>query len=234
MDVKPAEKFFHYAYVDPHNERSAVLCEEFEFQPVRQYTTIIFSRLFPKKKPAHAIVEVEAESVKGLLKDFYHDFTMVSFENLTQKKYYFIENKKGERVAGVQVNPDQWRIHSLPGFVLTIALGVFTHIPMLNRLISKNFRFLTFENIYWMPECEKYLEPLFEQLLARYQVYAGICIVDRESKLYSTLKSLSLGLMNQVNKEVHGDVICRFENFSESEKSDFKSKPAFVSGIDAT
>ncbi len=35
------EKFYHYAYVDPRNTRSALLCEEFGFQPVRQFTTIL-------------------------------------------------------------------------------------------------------------------------------------------------------------------------------------------------
>lgn len=234
LTIKPGEKFFHYAYVDTRNERSAVLCKEFGFEPVRQYTTVVFSRLFPKKNDSHKIVEVEAETVMPLLKEFYQEFTMVSFENLSGRKYYFIENDKGERVAGVQVNPDQWKIHSLPGFFMNTMLLIFSAIPILNRLLNNQFRFLTFENFYWQPGQEKHLEMLMEQLLARYQVYSGLCVVDRQSKLYGMLKSLRLGLMNRLNQEVTGDVICRFENFGDAEITDFKNKPAFISGIDVT
>src|SRR5260221_2508376 len=35
--MEPTEKFFHYAYVDPSNSRSLLLCKEFGFEPVRQY-----------------------------------------------------------------------------------------------------------------------------------------------------------------------------------------------------
>ena len=36
LGMNEGEKFFHYAYVDPRNERSAILCSEFGFEKVRQ------------------------------------------------------------------------------------------------------------------------------------------------------------------------------------------------------
>ena len=234
LEVSQGEKFFHYAYVDPRNKRSAVLCEEFGFERVREYTTVMFSRLNPKADSSLRIIETPAESVMELLKTHYEDFNMLSFENLRYKKYYFIENDNGQRVAGVLVNPDQWKIHSLPGFFMNVLLKIFTRIPVLNKLLNENFRFLTFEGVYVLPGHEKYLEKLFESLLARYKVNTAICIVDAESKIYSSLKSLRLGLMSRLNKEVKGYVICRFQNFTEEERSIFKSHPAFISGIDAT
>lgn len=229
------EKFFYYAYVDSRNERSALLCKEFGFEPVRHYTTIVFSRLFPKADRIHPIVEANSEeSVKPLLKTFYQEFTTLSFENLTGRKYYFIKDENGEVVAGVQANPDQWKIHSLPGLINRIMLSVFTHIPILNRLLNRNFRFITFEGIYFVPGSEKYLEYLFESLLAKYHVNSAIFLVDPESNLYATLKSLRLGLINKLNKEVRGNVIGRFVNFSQEEKNVFKTRPVYISGIDAT
>src|SRR5688572_6025176 len=56
LEVRPGEKFFHFAYVDPRNERSALLCEEFGFEPIRQYATIIFNRLNPKVNRKNRIV----------------------------------------------------------------------------------------------------------------------------------------------------------------------------------
>jgi len=235
LNVNPGEKFFHYAYVDPRNERSALLCEEFGFEPVRQYASIIFSRLNPKLNRKDRIVEAtSAESVQELLKNFYHGFNTLSFENLSTKKYYFMEDEKGQIVAGVHANPDQWKIHSLPGFIGNTMLLVFTKIPILNRLLHEKFRFLTFEGIYLVTGNEKYLERLFETLLAKYNVNSAICIVDTGSKLYTTIKSLRLGLMNKLNKEVLGNVICRFVNFSQESKNTFKTNPVYISGIDAT
>lgn len=234
LGVNQDEKFFHYAYVDPRNERSALLCEEFGFEPVRQYTTIIFSRLNPKGNNKDKIVTARSdESVKELLKTFYNGFNHLSFENLSAKNYYFIEDDKGQIVAGVHANPDQWKIHSLQGF-MNILLNVFTRLPMLNKLLNENFQFITFEGIYFVPGKEKYLERLFESLLAKYNVNSAICIVDPGSNVYTTLKSLRLGLISKLNKEVRGNVICRFVNFSQEEKNSFKSYPVYISGIDAT
>ena len=234
LNVNPGEKFFHYAYVDPRNERSALLCAEFGFEPIRQYTSIIFSRLSPKVSKDRIVEATSNESVNELLKTFYHGFNTLSFENLSAKKYYFIEDNKGQVVAGVHANPDQWKIHSLPGFMSNIMLRVFTTIPILNRLLSEKFRFITFEGIYLVPGNEKYLERLFETLFVKYNVNSAICIVDPGSKLYTTLKSLRLGLMSKLNKEVRGNVICRFVNFSQEEKNTFKTNPVYISGIDAT
>lgn len=235
LGVNPNEKFFYYAYVDLQNKRSALLCKEFGFESIRQYTTIIFSRINPKENRTDTIVEVQFdESIKELLKDFYRGFSTLSFENLSGKKYYFIQDDKGQRVAGVQVNPDQWRIHALPGLTGKVILSVFTFVPILNRLFGKNFRFITFEGVFLVPGFEKYLEKLFESLLAKYHVNSAICLVDADTKLYTDLKSLRLGLMDKLNKEVRGDVICRFVNFSKDEKDRFITNPMYLSGIDAT
>jgi hypothetical protein len=144
-----------------------------------------------------------------------------------------MEDENGQLVAGVHANPDQWRIYSLPGFTNNL-LKIFTRLPILNKLFNKEFQFITFEGIYLVPGNEKYLERLFESLLAKYKVNSAICIVDPGSNLYTTLKSLRLGLMSKLNKEVRGNVICRFVNFSLEEKNIFKSNPVYISGIDAT
>jgi hypothetical protein len=173
------------------------------------------------------------EQVQKLLKNFYRGYNTLSFENLSANKYYFIENAKGQIVAGVHANPDQWRIHSLPGFMNSL-LKVFTRLPILNKLLNEKFKFLTFEGIYLVPGNEKYLERLFESMLVKYNLNSAICIIDPESKLYTTIKSLRLGLINKLNKEVMGNVICRFANFSDEEKNTFKTNPVYISGIDAT
>lgn len=232
------EPFYHYAYVDPRNTRSAVLCEEFGFQPVRQFTTILFNRLHPREHKARHIELITSETqeeIKNLVDHFYRGYTMFSQENLFQTRaYYVIKNPQGEITAGAQAHPDHWKILSLPGTTGKIILNLFTPFPLLNRLFNKQYRFLTLEGIYYKPGCEKELELLFEHLLHRYQLYTALISVDANSDLYSALKSLQLGLVDKLSKEVRGNVIAKFIRFNEQQTALFKENPAYLSGIDVT
>lgn len=238
LDTEANEKFYHYAYVDPRNIRSVLLCNEFGFESVRQYTTIIFSRINPKKDVVKKLSEVspsEENLLKELILDFYKAFNMFSLENLFNgRKYYIIRDENKKIVAGVQVNPDRWKVLSLPGLTGKIILNTFTHVPYLGRIVNKDFRFITLEGVYYAPGFESSLEFLFESLLAMYQVNSAVVLVDPETQLYRTLKSLRLGLVDKLNKEVRGNVICKFSNFTEEAKKIFKTNPAYISGIDVT
>lgn len=238
LDVKPRDKFFHYAYVDPRNLRSVMLCDQFGFETVREYTTIIFNRIKPAEDVDKKIIEAQAsdvDEIKELLSGFYRNFNMFSFDNLfSGARYYIIRSAEGKIVAGAQANPDRWRISSLPGFSGKVILNTFSRLPYLNRLFNKDYRFLTLEGIYCAAGYEHYLESLFESLLARYNLNSAITVVDADTPLYKTLRSLKLGWVDKLNKEVRGNVICKFINLSAAEKDLFKKHPAYISGIDVT
>jgi hypothetical protein len=229
-------KFFHYAYLDPRNLRSAVVCKEFGFETVRQFSTLIFNRLHPKEnKRVIEISPSEVNEVKEMLSVFYKDYTMFSFENLfNSRKYYVIKDEGGKIVAGVQAEPDHWKIHEMPGFSGKIILTMFSFIPYLNKLINKNYRFLTLEGIYYAPGYESSLSILIENLLAKYKVNSAMIWVDSESSIYQSLQKLSLGIVHKLKKEVKANVICKFINFDKNEIKTFKNKPAYISGIDLT
>lgn len=236
LSKNTGDKFFHYAYVDPRNMRSVRLCAEFGMERVREYTTVIFHRMKPKASPDVIKISHSQESVvREILRNFYKSYTMFSFENLFNgRNYYVIKNANDKIVAGVSVNPENWKIHSMPGLLGNILINTFSHLPYLRRVLDKNYQFLTLEGIYYSPGYENCLETLFETLLARYNLHSAIICVDPETPLYQTLSSLKLGIVAKLNKEVRGNVICRFINFSEDEKQIFKSQPAYISGIDVT
>ncbi len=230
------DKFFFYAYVDPRNVRSLLLCQEFGFDTVRHYTSLVFNRIHPRENnQVHLISSEEETEVKALLVNFYKDYTMFSFENLFNgRNYYILKDESGKIVAGVQVNLDQWKIHALPGLSGKIILNTFSKIPYLNKLFNKEYRFIALDGIYYIPGKENYLESLLESLLATYKVNAAIICLDAETPLYKALKSLKLGMVAKLSKEVKGNVICKFVNFDEKERALFKSNPAYISGIDVT
>jgi hypothetical protein len=177
----------------------------------------------------------ETGIVKKLLTGFYETFNMFSFENLLNgRKYYTVRDSENRILAGAQVNADHWKIHSLPGISGKIILNFFSYMPVLRKLINRDYHFITLEGIYHAPGHESVLEKLFEGLLARYGVNSAIMVVDADSELYQKLRSLQLGPVDKLNKEVKGNVICKFFNFDNVEKESFRNRPAYISGIDVT
>ncbi|HYC87390.1 MAG TPA: hypothetical protein VEB86_19290, partial [Chryseosolibacter sp.] len=125
-------------------------------------------------------------------------------------------------------------INSLPGFKGNLMLRTFGALPYLNRLVKRTYEFLALDGIFVLPGFENVIEGFFENLLHRYAVHSAIMIADADSSLYCFLRSLNLGLIDKINKEVRGHVICKFYKFSAVEIDVFKSRPAYISGIDVT
>lgn len=237
LSVKADEEFFLYAYVDPRNIRSAKLCRQFGFEAVRQYSTVIFNRINPKGNGARVeeITRDQQGQVRDLLMDFYKGFNMFSFDNLLNEgKYYVIRDQNGKILAGAQVSPEHWKILSMPGLAGNVLLHTFSYLPGLNRLINKDYHFLVVDGVYYANGLEKTLEILLETLLSMFRVNSAITLADVNSDLYKALKSLDLGLVDMLSQEVRGDVICKFSNVDDEERALFRTRPAYISGVDVT
>lgn len=236
LGQRAEEPFFHYAYVDPKNSRSLALCNEFGFEPVRKFSTVIFNRINPKKSATvEKISPSQVPEIREKLISFYKNYTMFSFENLFNRgSYYVVRDQENNIVAGVQANPDRWKVLELPGLSGKIILNLFSSLPYLNRLIKKEYEFITLEGLFVIPGNGKYLEVLFESILAQYDKNSAMLWVDRESSLYTTLRSIDLGILDKINHEVTANVICKFVNVAEGEQKLFKSHPAYISGTDLT
>lgn len=222
--------FFQYAYVDPRNPRSANVCEEFGFMPIRKYTTRLFSRIFLRDHPTLHVKQIpsSSERIQHLLTSFYREYNHFSVENLN-KTYYYVEDDGGEIIAGVQVNPDAWRVLTLSGNYGKALLEVFDRLPLLSRLLSKNFKFLAIEGMYCKPGKEPVFEKLLETLLYQHQVHTAIMVVDTDSSLYTLTQQLKLGLLAKISPEVHGHVIARYQGLSETFIQQQKSTPSYIS-----
>lgn len=225
--------FYHYAYVDPRNERSLNLCTEFGFQKVREYSSLVFNRLFPKRREFEILTNKHYFLPE--LEKFYSNYSMFSLENLQDETPYFvIKDKNGEILAGAQAKVEHWKILELPGNNGKQKLELFSKIPLLNRIINKDYHFLALEGIYWKNGQEKKLEELFEGLLYYFQLNSCLLIADAESHVYQTLKSLDLGLVAKINKEVKGNVIVKSINQKEDFLEQLAQKPVYISITDVT
>lgn len=228
--------FFHYAYVDPKNSRSLNLCNEFGFKPVRKFSTVVFNRLNPKVNlRVEKLPPSEVSKMKEKLSVFYKDHTMFSFENLFHtNEYYVIRDEKRNILAGVQANSDRWKVLELPGLSGKIILNLFSALPYLNRLIKKEYQFVTLEGVFVEKGNEKLLEILFETVLKKHKRNSAMTWVDYDSSLYKNLKSLNLGILDKINHEVIANVICKFVNIDQKDQNIFHEHPAYISGTDLT
>lgn len=231
-------KYFHYAYVDPQNTRSVLLCEEFGFQYVRRFATFVFSRLQPRIEPGITVSKVEQEEyseVKNLLVDKYSDFNMVSFDGLFDNDpYYVVRDSNGRIIAGARVSPTTWRIYQMHNSGNTILLSLLSNVPFINRLVNKEFKFLALDALYFTDGYEHHTEALLTFLLRKYNHFNVFMPADRDSSLYRHLEKLNHGIVSKISKQVSTNVICRFHNFSSSEIQQFKQYPAYVSALDIT
>lgn len=233
-----AKKSFNYAYVDPRNTRSVLLCNEFGFREVRRFTTFIFSRLKPKVATAITVCKITAEEVsevKNLLLNKYSNYNMVSIDELfARDSYYVAKDDKGKILAGAHVSATHWRIFKMHNRANTVLVSLLSHVPLLNRLVNKEFRFLTVDGLYFIEGHEHYTEALFSSLLRKYNHYNAFIPADNDSSLFSHLEKLDLGLVSKISKQVSTSVICKFNNFSSDEIQQFKQYPAYVSALDVT
>jgi hypothetical protein len=233
------EKHFYYAYYDPDNERSVLFCKQHKFEEVRTFTTILFTRLSNVSRQTAQRMEVlnekDLEVMRTLLSDYYSRYTMFSFENLIRLgDYYVIRDKNNAIVAGLQVNPDRWKLFSLKPPLGKLKLEVAARIPFINRVVGKHLSFLSVEGVYCREGHEHDLEKLLESLLHRYMRHVAILFVDDQSTLKTLFHRMDLGILGRSNSGNKAKVICRFQGFTEEEKRLFYTQPAYISSIDLT
>jgi len=227
---------FFYAYVDPHNIRSQLLCDEFTFEPVGQLSTLIFSRLFPRQRlNIQRLEEDQYSGMRDLLSDQYSSFSMVNLDNVFFEGNYFVfMDSNQEILLGAQANPEFWNILEMPGKPMTYMLKVFSRLPILNRIFNKEYRFLSIEALYIKPGHEFLLSNFLESILYHFKFYSCLLALDIDSHQYATVKNLNLGLLNRIKQETTADIIIHAQHLTQNELNFLKAAPAYISTFDLT
>lgn len=218
----------YYAYIDPDNLRSLRLAKDFGFSKAGDFRTVFYSRFFPKRSAFVSRIQPDEEpTVVGLLKDFYGDHHFLSFENVFHLGNYFVYKREGVIVAGIQALSEHWRVLELPGSNGKLLLGVLSRLPLMKRLISKDFRFLSVEAIYCKKGEEDALNTLLEDVLARFQVHSAIFCLDPGSEAYQAMQKLNRGLLGRLSKERSFAVMAKAQEMELELRS-----PCYVSAFD--
>ena len=230
------KKHFFYAYLDPDNLRSKALCNYFGFEPVRAFSTVVYSRHKPKiDSRVGKYFPHERLYIEKRLKEFYHQYSMFSLENVFfNDSFYVLRDRNDHIVAGVQANLVCWQIRDFPGFFGKVLVHLFPYIPYINRYISKNFNYVSFEAVFYEKGQERELEKLFDSVLAIHRRHTAIMWMDVVSDLYRDVKKLNTGFFGKLFKGKRANVIIKTKGILPAEKQELKAKPAYISAFDLT
>jgi hypothetical protein len=226
---------FFWAFIDPQNLRSFNVNERFGFETIGTFSTIAFSRFFPKKSgQVERLAAADRKSTLEKIKVFYKDYALFSDVHLFEHNNYFVYRQDGEIVAGIQANPARFRIVSLPGIGGKIMIRLIPFIPFLRRIIHPEaHRFLASEGLFWLPGHENKVEPLLNSVLAITRHYSLLIWEDNNSNAVKNLR-LKWGALQGLKKNNEINIVAKFIAFDPAKTDWIKTAPKYLSGFDMT
>ncbi len=231
------DKNVMYVYVESKNERSKNIIHQVDFQYIRSFLTVAFSRFSPKiDNRVEKLNKDDEKKALSLLREYYKDYSFYTDEFTLFENRYFVIKIDGEIVAGLSVIPTTYKIVDMPGVWGWVFMNILHRLPWYRRLFQPGeFKFLVFGSIYVKEGHEKDLEALMESVCASEGYNTGLTWVDDHSPLFGILREdINMGAINRMLNAKPGLVYANFINLDEKEKEFFYEKPAFISGFDFT
>jgi len=132
------QSFVYYAYIDKKNLRSAKVFENVGFNPITEFRTFTFSRVFLSKTTS--VETITFDELKRL--SFSDNQLTYTDHSITDSNCYLLR-KNGKPIAAVRSLKSNWKFKKIPGWQGFIAKYIISKIPYLKRLF--NTKTLTFE-----------------------------------------------------------------------------------------
>jgi GNAT superfamily N-acetyltransferase len=225
------EKGIYYGYVEADNTNSLKTLEKVGRRAIGQFQILAVSRVLPKddarlEQPA----ATEKDRIVRLLTGQYADHALLDFEQSVKWENYHLIREGKEIAAGLQCQRGHLTIKYLPGPGGVILSKVLPYIPILGNLFpDRNYRFLTFGNIYAARGREAEIFTLMEALLARNRLHFGMIYLDRRSPMYQRLKAAGkFGVLHKLI-DVPVQVMAFLKGFTAEETAAIRQQPLFIS-----
>lgn len=235
--LESESKAAFYAFVESDNENSKNLCVELGFNPLRKISTVLFSRFFPRTNSSISKAKLrDSSEISDKLSDLYKDHSFYFEDELFESGSYFCFKKDGKVVAGIRCKPVSWELVEVPGASGFLMQNVLPYLPFTNRLFDpKELKFLAFDYALYSENNESLVLDLMGHCSSIYGIHIGMYWGDIENNLVSWLKSSQkLGFLHNLKGDVTAEVMYRFVNFTEHQRSELLARPVFVSALDMT
>jgi len=234
-DVFEKDKHIMYAFLESMNERSKNLVHQAEYEYIRSFLTVAFSRISPKPdNRVSKIKETEKAGMNDLLMEFYRDYSLFYSDYAFLGDRYYVLKENGEIIAGVCAIPTCYKVYDIPGIWGWVIMKVLPVTPYYRRLFRPGeFKYLVFDAIYCKKGREPVLADLFESACAAEGFNTGLTWLDDRSELYDKMRTeVKMGALNRMLNAKPGLVYTKFINLTEEEKEHFYDAPAYISGFD--
>jgi len=231
------QKALYFAYIEMENERSKMMVSSLGFIPIRELSTSLFSRFFPKiDKKVKEITPEQKPLIKKKLEEFYKGYTFFDPAYLFGNGNYYVLMEGDEIVAGVQATKTTWVVKELPGWDGKILFYLLPYVPLVSRVFNpRDYSFASLEYLYVKSGYEKSLNVLFESVCAFQGLNNAMIWADNKSLLYNTLRqNVNFGILDKLHKTVPGHVVVKYTGLNKYEKVLFENTPAYISAFDLT
>ncbi|PKR82222.1 hypothetical protein CW751_02505 [Brumimicrobium salinarum] len=219
-----------YAYIDPRNERSLWMSQNFNFYTVAKIATQSFSRVKPKEKERVAPTKAN-EFIKEKVNSIYGKAPFYFTQHTFNEDPFYVLKVNNEIVAMAKTHNAEWKITRLPGKNGTLMRNVIPFVPGLRKVIRPNSHVFTVVDSVWSKEHNaKYIEELFEGILYYEKTNTMIWWVDQKEPIYRKAKDeVNWGLLNKVNGVQEVDLVVRTPRNKPKLKLDV---PTYITGFD--
>lgn len=220
-----------YAYIDPQNERSKWMADQFGFRTEAQLVTQTFSRVKPC--PTASVKQITdpaliAEQLGKVAKS--HAYYVP--EHSDDPTYYGMFNEKEELIAFARVTRASWVIERLPGTFGGLWTKMIPFIPGLRRIIRPaNHRFLVPESVRVLDNDPALLNCFFESILAAEGHNMILWWVDKREQLWHKSRhQINWGMVDKLTHQTPVDVVVLRKDWFQLDE--LNSRPIFVAGWD--
>jgi hypothetical protein len=218
-----------YAYIDPKNDRSKWMSQNFGFHKIATLSTQSFSRIYPKKSARIEKTE-DWHEVEPKVIENYGNHCHFFMAHASKPPFYVLKGEKGEIIACARVTKVRWEIVRLPGKFGRLFTKAIPFIPFLNRLITpKNHTFLVPEIVCVNQNNPELLDELFSAILFEEKLNLMLWWMDVTDPLYLSVKNkVQWGLLHKVIGVEPVDVVER----NRSAIPEKLESPIFVTAFD--
>ena len=219
-----------YAYIDPRNERSLWMSQNFDFYTAAKIATQSFSRVRPKVKKSVEPIKVN-DFIRQKIAEVFGEYPLIFTKHTFNESPFYTLTLEGEIVAFAKTHKAEWKISRLPGKNGVLMRNIIPFVPGLRKVIRPDSHVFTVVDSVWCKgRNPKHLEELFEGILYHENTNTIIWWVDQKEPLYKTTKDkINWGLLNKVNGVHEVDLVIKRANKT---SKPLYEKPTYVTGFD--
>lgn len=220
-----------YAYIDPKNERSKWMAEQFGFRIEAQLVTQTFSRVKPKNNPNVRVIN-DQQLIDSKLAKVRENHAYFVENHEREPIFYGLFDDAGELIAFAKITRANWVIERLPGIMGGFLTKIVPAIPGLRRIIKpKAHRFIVPESVCVKDNDPELLTAFFEGILHAEERNVILWWIDRREPLWRDTKhEVNWGMLHKLTSQTPVDVVILRKNCLQLDE--LRSKPIFVSGWD--